>query len=286
MAVSSMRDIKSRIRSVESTRQITKAMELVASSKLMRARQRRETSQAFFSLLHETIRDILRAFPEKSSPYIRESASLPALFIVIGGDRGLAGGYNGGILRLVAQKTAALSALGQESFYFPLGKKMIEAYAGTGKALDTGCEKVENVYTGTCRAFGETVVHGFCKRQYGTVYLVYTKFRSVLSQEPVMEQILPLSVPERAPHAVQLPIYEPDPGQVLDAILPQYVGGLIYGAVCESVASECAARRTAMDSATKNADAMLDSLSLQYNRARQAAITQEITEIVSGADAL
>lgn len=281
-----MRDIKSRIRSVESTRQITKAMELVASSKLVRAKQRMETSRAFFALLHETIGDILREFPEKSSPYIKDSSTLPALFIVIGGDRGLAGSYNGGILRLVTQHVKELSEKQQEVLYLPLGKKMVEAYAGTGKAIDTSCEKVENAHTGTCRQFGEAVVRGFNKRKFGSVYLVYTKFISVLTQEPVIEQILPLTVPERATRAVQLPIYEPDPGQVLEAILPQYVGGLIYGAVCESVASECAARRTAMDSATKNADAMLDTLSLQYNRARQAAITQEITEIVSGADAL
>ena len=282
-----MRDIHSRIHSVENTRQITKAMELVASSKLMRARQRMETSRAFFELLHETIDDIMCEFPEKSSPYLRVRSNLPALIIIIGGDRGLAGGYNSGVTKLAAEYTKKLKAeCSIEPLYLPLGKRMIEHYSKTGRVIDTGCDRVENAHTGECRRIGYEVVNGFDKGKFGSVHIIYTKFRSVLSQEPIVEKILPFSEPERRNTAKQLPIYEPSPGQVLDLIVPQYIGGIIYGAVCESVASECAARRTAMDSATKNADAMIESLSLQYNRARQAAITQERTEIVSGAEAL
>ncbi len=286
MAASSMRDIKTRIHSVESTRQITKAMELVASSKLVRAKQRMETSKAFFDLLQQTIDDIINEFPEKSSPYMRRREKLPVLFIVIGGDRGLAGGYNSNVIKLTSSKVSELKAeSGCDVLYLPIGKRMTEHFSKIGNIIPTEFDKAEHAHTGECRKIGEAVVKGFEKGQFGKVFLVYTKFVSVLTQEPCIEQILPFSLPEKkSEKAKQLPIYEPGPAEVLDIIVPQYISGMLYGAVCESVASECAARRTAMDSATKNADAMIDELSLHYNRARQAAITQEITEIVSGAD--
>lgn len=292
MAVSSMRDIRNRIHSVENTRQITKAMELVAVSKMSRSKQRKENSSQFFEILRETVNEISTSYPDKCSLYVKGNAKLPALFVIIGGDRGLAGGYNSNVLRLAAEKSAEIKAeVGQDVFYLPVGKKMTEHFAKSGRIIDGGCDKVETAHTGECRYMGRIIVDGFNKGKFGSVYLIYTRFISMLSQEACIEQILPLTAKVEASDEAKskirrVPVFEPGPAELLSAVMPQYISGMLYGAVCESVASECAARRTAMDSATKNADAMLESLSLQYNRARQAAITQEITEIVSGAGSL
>jgi len=282
-----MRDIRNRIHSVENTRQITKAMELVAASKMARSKQRKDRSAAFFEVLRDTVNEIASSYPDKCSLYLKENKDLPVLFIVIGGDRGLAGGYNSNVLRLAAEKSAEIKGADDRNvLYLPIGKRMTEHFSKSGKAIDCNCDKVEAAHTGECRQISRTVVDGFRKGKFGTVYLIYTKFISVLSQEARIEQILPIPVGSDKEKSKSVPVFEPGPADLLNSIMPQYIGGMLYGAVCESVASECAARRTAMDSATKNADSMLDSLSLQYNRARQAAITQEITEIVSGAGSL
>ena len=214
----SMKDIKLRIKSVESTMQITKAMELVASSKMRRAKERVEHSRPYFETLHETLTGIAAADPRARNPYLRRDEIKRTLLIVIAGDRGLAGGYNSNVLKQADAQQGPVTVL-------PIGKRSAEYFA---------------------------------------------------HHEADLEQ-------KAAARRSQI-LYKPSREEVFRAIIPEYIAGIVYGAVCESVASELAARRTAMDAATKNAGEMIDHLNLYYNRARQAAITQEITEIVAGAE--
>ena len=230
-----MKAVKLRIKSVESTMQITKAMELVASSKLRKAKERADTCRPYFQELYRTLQDIAKGNTEFYSIYAKEAKNEKCCYVLVAGDRGLAGGYNFEIARAL------------------------------------------------CREFR--------KGTFGHVELCYTKFVSMLSQMPVSVPILPLidiakedgEDPE-AKKIRNLILYEPNGVEVFEAIVPEYLGGLIYGGICESVASELAARRTAMEAATGNAEEMIEQLNLYYNRARQASITQEITEIVGGAE--
>ena len=239
----SMKEIKLRIKSVESTMQITKAMELVASSKLRRAKERVENSRPYFETLYATLFDIAAADSEFSSPYLAKCEKKCCLYIVIAGDRGLAGGYNSNIL------------------------KAVEADA-EGREYCLVCQK-------------------FLEGAFDEIRIAFTQFISMLTQTAIILPVLPFDAepPEPGHEHQSLMLYEPDSAAVFDAIIPEYLAGVVYGALCESVASEQGARRTAMDSATKNAGEMIEHLNLYYNRARQAAITQEITEIVAGADA-
>ena len=283
MAASSMKDIKLRIKSVESTMQITKAMELVASSKLRRAKERVEKSRPYFEVLHAALSDIAASNAELSSPYIARRPVKKTCYVVIAGDRGLAGGYNANILKAVAAE-----AEGKEICVLPVGKKALEHYQRRGvERITEQYAEAADVTVSDCFSMAQLLAKGFLAGEYDEIRLAYTNFVSMLSQQPATLRLLPLDVSRPEPGAGPrgLTLYEPSSEEVYDAIVPEYLAGLIYGALCESVASELGARRSAMDAATKNAGEMIDSLSLHYNRARQAAITQEITEIVAGAEA-
>ena len=283
MAGASMKDIKLRIKSVESTMQITKAMELVASSKLRRAKERVEKSRPYFEVLHAALSDIAASNTELSSPYIAKRPVKKTCYVVIAGDRGLAGGYNANILKAVAAE-----AEGKEICGLPVGKKALEHYQRRGiQRVTEEYAVAADVTVSDCFSMARLLAKGFLAGEYDEIRLAYTNFVSMLSQQPATLCLLPLNVSRPEPGAGPrgLTIYEPSSEEVYDAIVPEYLAGLIYGALCESVASELGARRSAMDAATKNAGEMIDSLSLHYNRARQAAITQEITEIVAGAEA-
>ena len=277
MAGVSTKEIKTRIRSMESTRQITKAMEMVASSKLRKAQNQAMASRPYFETLYETIQDIVSCDGEFSSPYMTVKKENNAAFVVISGDRGLAGGYNSNVLKLaLAQST------GKDTVFLPIGKKGADYFKSHGQTTMTeNYTHAESVSVGDCFSMAKILCKAFLKGELDAVYVVYTKFVSVLSQTPACLQLLPLQNGEGKTSRQQI-LYEPDSETVLNAIVPEYLGGLLYGALCESRASEQAARRTAMDSATQNAEEMIGELSLQFNRARQAAITQEITEIVAG----
>ena len=280
--MASMKDIKNRINSVQSTRQITKAMELVASSKLRKARERVEQARPYFLELHETLCEIAAANTDFSSDYLVSRPVNKTLYILIAGDRGLAGGYNNNMFKKLAEYTQ-----GQDFCVIPLGKKALDFCSKRGYEIVTDAYAiVEDVTTAECSDISEIVSGMFKRGEVDRVYIAYTTFVSMLSQRPEMMQILPItSIDENTLkeglHTVTE--YEPSCEELFDLIVPQYLSGIAWGAVCESWASELSARRTAMDSASKNADAMVSDLSLRYNRARQAAITQEITEIVSGA---
>ena len=281
MAGVSTKEIKNRIRSLESTKQITKAMEMVAASKLRRAQTQVLSSRPYFEILYATINKIVDANRDFSSVYLTQREGKKSLYIVIAGDRGLAGGYNSNVLKLVLSQIQ-----GQDATVLPIGKKTVDFFTARGvPVIDTRYAEAADVSIGDCFTLAKQLCSRYRNGEFDRIHIAYTNFVSVLSQTPDTLQLLPLmrQQSEQRGTAQQVTLYEPNSEEVFDAIVPEYLGGILYGALCESRASEQAARRTAMDSATKNADEMIADLSLKFNRARQAAITQEITEIVAGA---
>ena len=281
MAGVSTKEIKNRIRSMESTKRITKAMEMVAASKLRRAQAQVLNSRPYFEILWSTVNDIVDGTRDLSSPYLTARPVKKSAFIVIAGDRGLAGGYNSNILKL------ALSEMeGKNVTVLPVGKKAADFYKSRNLELMTeSYREAEDVSVGDCFTIAKMLCREYKAGNIDEIVVAYTNFVSVLSQTPATLRLLPLLRQTTGREGtIQTDIlYEPDGNEVFEAIVPEYLGGVIYGALCESRAAEQAARRTAMDSATQNAEEMIGDLSLKFNRARQAAITQEITEIVAGA---
>ena len=274
-----MKAVKLRIK----TMQITKAMELVASSKLRKAKERAEVCRPYFETMHQTLVDIARGNTDFSSVYARESGNEKRCYVLIAGDRGLAGGYNTNLF-----KCLEAASLNQDFLVLPIGKKAVEYSKRNGFACVTeSFGEIADVSVADCFEMANLLCGEFKKGEFGHIDLCYTKFVSVLSQQPSAIPVLPLKdlTDKQDTKSIRnLILYEPDASEVFDAIVPEYLAGLIYGAVCESVASELAARRTAMEAATNNAEEMIEKLNLHYNRARQASITQEITEIVGGAE--
>ena len=278
----SMKDIKLRIKSVESTMQITKAMELVASSKMRRAKERVEHSRPYFETLYESLTKIAAADPRARNPYLRRDDIKRTLLVVIAGDRGLAGGYNANVFKQADAAEGPVTVL-------PIGKRSAEYFAHHGAGLFTPeVLMAADVSVSECFTLSHQITEGFLKGEYDAVKLCYTRFDSMMTQTATTLEVLPLTIEpteaQKAEARRSQILYKPSCEEVFGAIIPEYVAGVLYGAVCESVASELAARRTAMDPATKNAGEMIEHLNLYYNRARQAAITQEITEIVAGAE--
>ena len=282
MAGVSTKDIKQRIRSMESTRQITRAMEMVAASKLRRAQDRIRDSRPYFEILYGTIAHIACTRPDFSSPYLTRREGKRVCCIVIAGDRGLAGGYNNNVFKLVQQEME-----GKELSVLPMGKRAVEHFRRRGVPIFTEAYgEAADVSIGDCVSLSKQLAQADLAGELDEICVAFTNFVSVLTQTPAVLPLLPLALTASSrPQPEAAALYEPDPQTVFDAIIPEYLGGVVYGALCESVASELAARRTAMDAATKNADEMIGNLNLQFNRARQGAITQEITEIVAGAEA-
>ena len=283
MAGVSTKEIKNRIRSMESTRQITKAMEMVAASKLRRAQAQVLASRPYFQILSSTVNDILENNRDFSSPFLKERPVKKVMYIVIAGDRGLAGGYNSNILKMVEAELK-----GKDAVVLPIGKKAVEFFRSRKiPAFTEIYAEAADVDIGDCFSIAKQLSKAFLNSEFDEVHIAYTNFVSVLSQVPASKKLLPLEPQQAREGAANVgqrsdTIYEPGPEEVFAAIVPEFLGGILYGALCESRASEQAARRTAMDAATSNADDMIADLSLKFNRARQAAITQEITEIVAG----
>ena len=277
MAGASMNDIKSRIKSVEGTMQITKAMELVATSKLRRAKERAEKSRPYYEALGSIIASLRASGLLEGSVWEKPRENTRTLYIVIAGDRGLAGGYNSNIFRL----TKSLSK--EDDLYLPIGKKALEymTHRGHNIYLDS-FEYASEVGVGDSITIGEIIAEGYIKGNFDRAVIVYTRFISMLTQAAVYEELLPLGDVGKA-YSVE---FDADTYESVDKIVSGYLGGIVFSAMCESAASEHGARRSAMNSANRNAGEMIDTLMLKYNRARQAIITQEITEIVSGAEAL
>ena len=262
-------DIKSlriRIRSVDSTLHLTKAMGLVASSKIRRATMNMNRSREYTASMEEVV-SLLCASPDcAKSPYMTPKGKGDRV-IVIAGDRGLAGGYNANIFRLAA-------TLG-EAVFTPIGKRACDRYG-------EGFSSSEHFAAADAKKLADDLCAGFLAGEFGRLGILYTRYKSLMTQEATLLWVLPLT---KGMEAAQIaPVFEPDEETVLDAAVPTYVSGMLTACVRESFASEVAARRMAMDSAGKNAQEMIDRLQLQYNRARQNSITQAIPEIVAGSN--
>ena len=280
-----MKEIKTRIKSVESTKQITKAMELVSSSKFRKAKERAESARPYFNTLYNTVQDIAKNTSNSRNVFLKERKVNNVCYIVIAGDRGLAGGYNSNILKAVI----AHNKLGTGKV-ITVGKKAKESLSKRGYEVIDYIESVEKCVYEDANRVAQTAMEAYKNGEVDEVNLVYTEFISALSQEPKIVKLLPVTIDntntekevKKGKAAVQ---YLPSADAVLGYVLPKYVSGSVYGAIAESFASEQAARRAAMESATDNANEMISKLELVYNRARQAAVTQEISEIVGGAAA-
>ena len=283
----SMKAVKLRIKSVQSTMQITKAMELVASSKLRRAKERSEKCRPYFDELYSTLVNIANSNTDFTSIYAKDNVNEKVCYIVIAGDRGLAGGYNSNLF-----KCFEADAAGKEYSVLPIGKKAVEYFKHRkAEILTEAFGEIAPIAVADSFAISNLVCEEYKKGSFGCVSLVYTEFINILSQVPHAVATLPLAdikhkKTEEEKTVKNIILYEPDSTEVFNTIVPEYLAGVIYGAICDSVASEQAARRTAMDAATSNAEEMIEQLNLHYNRARQASITQEITEIVGGAEGL
>ncbi len=275
-----MNDIKARIKSVESTMQITKAMELVATSKLRRAKENVERTRPFYEILEKTVNEIASGSDGVDSEWFGKQDSQRVLYVVFGGDRGLAGGYNSNVFKLAEAVSADKDAI-----WMPVGKKSLEYAKHKQHTVFTEAfEYAQSQNVGSMLSLGRMIADGYLAGEYGKVVLVYTKFLSMMTQKAVYEELLPLCRNDGIGKS-ELET-DCDRSEMLDKIVPCYIGGILYSALCEALASESGARRAAMNSANKNAEEMIGTLMLKYNRARQAVITQEITEIVSGAEAL
>ena len=288
-----MNDIKRRIKSVTSTKQITKAMELVATAKLKRARNKLEKSKPYYNRIYKSIREIVAFSKGVRHEFLEEREINKTLYIVLTGDRGLAGGFNSNICKLVEEDVedkskVKLICVGSKGRSYFIKRGYDIAYEMTGVS--------ETPEFSNAQVIGDKAIDMYKSEEVDAVKLVYTEFISTINYNPRVLDLLPLVIKnkeeledELKENSEENPIifrYEPSPGEVLNYLIPKYISSTIYGASIESSASEQGSRRVAMESATDNAEEMIDDLNLLYNRARQASITQEISEIVSGADAL
>ncbi len=304
MAAANMKAVKLRIKSVQNTMQITKAMQLVAASKLRKAKQKADQSKPYFETLHDTLTEIARSNTEFQSRYTKEGRNDKWLYIVIAGDRGLAGGYNANLFKFMEEETK-----GRDYTVLPIGKKSVDYFHHKKTPILTeSFAEAASIGASDCFEISRLICEEYAKGTFGHISMCFTDFVSMMTQTPGVTSMLPLSdfndadgnrlaeenhgkepeketaAEEKMNGARNLILYEPDSETVFDAIVPDYLAGLLYSSINVSIASELAARRTAMEAATDNAEEMIDTLSLNYNRARQASITQEITEIVAGAE--
>lgn len=292
--MASMRDIKRRKESVQSTGQITKAMKLVSSVKLQKAKVGAEVSKPYFDTMYNTVAGMIAKSGQMSHPFLQKSQSEKKAVILISSNRGLAGGYNSNVVKLVTKDERFTK---ENTIIFAVGTKGRDALERQGFALAGDYSEAMNepLYSDATQ-IGKEVLSRFVQGEIGEIYLAYTIFKNTVVQIPTLIKLLPIDaediiseaedVSEDPVDRITLMNYEPEPEEALDAIIPKYINSLIYGGLVESHASENGARMQAMDSATSNAEEMISDLSLKYNRARQASITQELTEIIAGASAI
>ena len=287
--MASMRDIKRRRTSVQSTQQITKAMKLVSTVKLQKARTRAEESKPYFDCMYATMTSLLAKAGNINHPYLKVDDTKKKAVIVVTSNRGLAGGYNSNVVKMVAENEA-------------FTKENIRIYAVGGKGLELlkhkgydivadYSEMIEEPSYDDAKSITKRLLTDFENGEIGEIYLIYTFFKNTVSHIPTMIKVLPAEVQEEAGEedakAQLTPMnFEPEAEEAISLLVPKYISSILYGAFVEAVASENGARMQAMDSATSNAEEMIDDLELKYNRARQGAITQELTEIIAGAEAI
>ena len=285
--MASMRDIKRRRDSIQSTGQITKAMKLVSTVKLQKAKGKAESTRPYFDLMYETVKNMLAKSGNINHRYLRAGESSKKAIITITANRGLAGGYNSNITRLITGSGIPKD----DAMIYAIGTKGRDFLLRRGYTIKADySEMVEQPEYTDARVICDEVLNAFTSGEVGEIYLAYTSFNNTVVHEPKLIKLLPVdaeSMKQEEDGVDNTPMnYEPGEEEALNLIIPKYVCSLIYGAMVESVASENGARMQAMDSATSNAEDMISDLSLKFNRARQAAITQELTEIIAGANAI
>lgn len=280
-----MREIKRQIKSVQNTRQITKAMEMVASAKLRKAQERAQASRPYAEKLKEVVSSIAAASQGVSHPMLVTRPVKRTAYIVITSDGGLVGGYNANILRKVTDLVRTRHASSSEYELFVIGRKGRDYLKRRNYPVSQEVTELsDSPRFADIKSLTYAAVQGFETEQFDEIYVCYNRFVNAITQLPTVERLLPFDSVEQEGLASSYE-YEPSPEGVLEVLLPKYAETLIFGALLDGKASELGAKMTAMGSATKNASKMINELTLTYNRARQAAITQEITEIVAGANA-
>lgn len=281
------RDIKRKIKSVNNTRQITKAMELVSTAKLKRTKDRLTVTKPYFDTVIDAVQSIMASEKNLKHEFVNKRTVEKTLYIVITGDRGLCGGYNVNAMKKVVHdiedpNKALIITIGRkaQSYFNTNGFHVIDSFEGISE---------RPMYT-DAQTIGRIALELYKQEKVDEIKFVYTNLVSTISQEPVMLKLLPVEAGEQEEvdqnDDYEFINYEPSPEEVLSFIIPKYVASTIYGGLIDSAASEQAARRVAMENASNNADELIGDLTLTYNQARQAAITQEIAEIVGGAEAL
>ena len=282
-----MKEIKRRIKSVESTMQITKAMELVASSKLRKAKERADRAKPFFDTLYGTMCEIVENTGTLSSAYMKKRDINCVALIVIAGDRGLAGGFNSNNLKLAYARAKEIATEGKTVKIVAIGKKSAEFFEKREfEVLKKYIDVAETMTIYTAMDIVSDLIMYYTDEICDAVEIFYTSFLSTLTQEVKTLPLLPFEIKKNESGKPTVKTeYEPSPEAVFDRIVPEYLTGILYGAVVDSFAAEQAARRTAMESATDNAGDIIADLSLLYNRARQSSITSEIIDIIGGAQA-
>lgn len=287
--MASMRDIKRRKESIQSTGQITKAMKLVSTVKLQKAKSRAENSKPYFDYMFEAVNTMLRKSGVMSHPYLMAGKSDKKAVIVVSSNRGLAGGYNQNVIKLITNGDFSK----ENTVVYAVGRKSKDALARRGFSIAKDYSEVMNapIYR-DAMDIGQTVLDAFTNEEVGEIYLAYTVFKNTVTQVPTLVKLLPVDASnvdgakEDVNERMTLMNYEPEEDEALNIIIPKYMNSLIYGALVQAIASENGARMQAMDSATNNAEDMISDLELRYNRARQSSITQELTEIIAGANAI
>ncbi|MBE5950732.1 MAG: ATP synthase F1 subunit gamma [Lachnospiraceae bacterium] len=285
--MASMRDIKRRRESVQSTGQITKAMKLVSTVKLQKAKGKAENTKPYFEHMYKAVNSMLRKSGTILHPYLEGGKSEKKGIIVVTSNRGLAGGYNSNIIKMVLN--CGISK--EDAVIYAVGRKGKDALARRGYTVaeDYSDAMNEPVFRDAA-SIGRRVLSDFAEGKIGEIYLVYTEFKNTVTHIPTWLKLLPVVVSEEEEEdgmdKLTLMEYEPEAEEALDLIIPKYINSLVYGGLMQSFASENGARMQAMDSATQNAEEMISDLELKYNRARQGSITQELTEIIAGANAI
>ncbi|MBP3460701.1 MAG: ATP synthase F1 subunit gamma [Lachnospiraceae bacterium] len=283
--MASMRSIKRRKGSIQSTQQITKAMKLVSTVKLQRAKGRAERSKAYFECMYATVKSMLARTGFIEHPYLKPGESSKKAVIVITSNRGLAGGYNSNVIKLITKGDFNKD----DVKIYAIGRKGKDAFVRYGyEVAGDYSDMIEEPAYADAMEISKVLLEAFSQGEIGEIYLAYTAFKNTVSHVPTLLKLLPVEAGEieEADDSKALMNFEQDEEEALNLLIPKYITSLIYGGMVEAVASENGARMQAMDSATSNAEEMIDKLSLQYNRARQGSITQELTEIIAGAEAI